>query len=104
MKLKGCIEHVGALVTGTTAEGKPWQKRTLTISHIDTLDDGQHVTERFVADYFGDVQQDTLLQLAADRVCLDFTIFFSVREYTDKATGQTRKVQFVVLKKLARSI
>lgn len=104
MKLKGFIENVGPLTTGTNAEGKPWQKRVITLSHPVILDNGRQVYEQFLADYFGDAQQEELQQLAADRVALDLTLWFSVREYTDRVTLQTKQIQSITLKNLSRSI
>lgn len=104
MRLKGFIQKVGPLYTGTNAEGKPWQRRTLTLAHMVTLDNGKQVNEQILADYFGDATEDELLALAADSITLDLTLWFSVRDYADRETGVLKQYQTIVLKSLSRSI
>lgn len=104
MKFKGFISQVGNPQSGTSHEGKQWTKRVITLGRKVTLDNGKEVEERILAEYFGDASQEELLQLAADKVTLDFTVWFAVRDWADPLTGTVKQFQSITLKNMARTM
>ena len=104
MRFKATIDAIGPMQTGTTREGNTWTKRVITLSHPVVLDNGTQVQEKINADYFGEVPNEELLQLSADQVLLDVTVWFALREWTDQDTGVSKCIQNVTLKNMVRTL
>ena len=104
MRFKATIDAVGPVQTGTSREGNTWTKRIITLSHPVVLDNGKQVSEKINAEYYGEVPNEELLQLSADQVLLDVTVWFALREWADQETGATKAFQTITLKNLVRTL
>ena len=104
MRFKATIASVSEPFEATSKNGETFTKRFVTLNHPVVFDDGKSVDEKICAEYFGDVSNEELLQLASDKVLLDVTVWFGLREWTNPQTNEIRQFQTITLKSLVRTL